>query len=274
MPYAGGKNRIAQQIADLLPDHLHYAEPFAGALSVLLAKHPSKIESVNDLDSNIANFWAVLRDRPTELERICALTPHSRAEWLANRNPEHRSDNQLQAAWQTWVALTQTRGSSTDGHGGWRFVQGGTTRHSLVRYLDGYLARIAPAAERLRQVSIDCRPAAEFIDCYDRPTTCYYIDPPYLADTRYGTQYRKEMRTETDHTALLDQIATLKANVIISGYRNQLYDNKLHNWRRIDLPTTCTSGAPRTESIWLNYDPPNQPALDIAPSQPLRYQHT
>jgi DNA adenine methylase len=77
--YCGGKTTIADRIVALLPEHGHYVEPFAGSLAVLLAKPPSRMETVNDIDQDLI-FWRVLRDRPGDLERACGLTPHSRAE--------------------------------------------------------------------------------------------------------------------------------------------------------------------------------------------------
>jgi DNA adenine methylase len=99
--YYGGKTTLAGRIADLLPEHRHYVEPFAGSLAVLLAKPPSPMETVNDLDGNLMTFWRVLREQPDDLARVCALTPHSRA--------EHQAAYDLEAS--PWVALTQGRGS-------------------------------------------------------------------------------------------------------------------------------------------------------------------
>lgn len=65
--YFGGKQMLAGRIAALLPDHRHYVEPFAGSLAVLLAKPPSTLETVNDLDRDLMLFWRVLRDRPDVL---------------------------------------------------------------------------------------------------------------------------------------------------------------------------------------------------------------
>ena len=73
MPYYGGKQRIADRIVATFPDHLHYVEPFAGGLSVLLAKEQSKLETVNDLDRHLVTFWRVLRDRPEDLMRFISM---------------------------------------------------------------------------------------------------------------------------------------------------------------------------------------------------------
>ncbi|MFE2999891.1 DNA adenine methylase [Nocardia sp. NPDC059246] len=80
MAYYGGKTTIAAKVAEMLPEHRHYVEPFAGSLAVLLAKPATRMETVNDIDGDLMTFWRVLRDRPADLARVCALTPHSRAE--------------------------------------------------------------------------------------------------------------------------------------------------------------------------------------------------
>lgn len=77
LPYFGGKMAMAGHIASLLPAHHHYVELFGGSLAVLFAKKPSPRETANDLDSQVMNFWRVLRDQPERLVRACALTPHS-----------------------------------------------------------------------------------------------------------------------------------------------------------------------------------------------------
>jgi len=256
MPYAGGKQRLADRIVSLMPSHHHYVEPFAGALSVLLAKPIAPLETINDLDGDIVTFWRVLRDRPGDLERMCALTPHARDVYQDSRHPV-TTDNDLTQAWRVWVRLTQGRGSRTDGSSGWRFVNGSTTRMTMAKYLTGYLARIGPAAERLRLVSIDHRPALDVIHGFDMPGTLFYVDPPYLASTRTEPRtYRYDMGTMDDHQELLHTLRECHGQVILSGYRSDLYDQVLHDWTRIDLAAPSTSGRVRTDSLWLNYTPP------------------
>lgn len=251
MPYSGGKQTIAEQIVDVLPPHSHYVEPFCGAMSVLLAKTPSKIETVNDINGDLVAFWRVLRDRPAELERVCALTPHSREEFVASHERDGLDD--LERARRVWVNLSQSRGSQLR-RSGWRFVHG-TNRMALSRYLSGYVARIAPAAERLHGVSIEQRDAIDCIEAYGRSDACLYVDPPYLGETRYGDQYEHEFASRADHELLLAALLATPAAVVLSGYAHPLYDEALTAWHRVEMSATNVNGARRTEVVWTNYEP-------------------
>lgn len=252
MPYAGGKQRVATAIADLLPPHRHYVEPFAGALSVLLAKPVSPMETVNDINGDLVAFWRVLRDRPTELERMCALTPHSRQE--LRESQQATPTNDLERAWRVWVQLTQCRGASLDARksSGWRYIQGGGNKMSLARYLDGYLARIAPAADRLRLVSIECRDAFDVIRDYGRVDACLYVDPPYLASVRNSRVYAHEMDAVPEHERLLEALLSTPAAVVLSGYASPLYDEALTGWDRREFSTLDQRGNTRCEVVWIN----------------------
>ncbi len=78
--YPGGKHYLAPMIVGLMPpDHIHYVEPYFGGGSVLLDKNPEGIsEVVNDVDSDLTNFWAVLRDEATfnSFRRRLVKPPH------------------------------------------------------------------------------------------------------------------------------------------------------------------------------------------------------
>src|SRR3989338_5619176 len=77
----GGKYSHLEWLMPLLPDSHHYCEPFAGSAAVLLNREPSPIETYNDMDGEVANFFRVLRDKPKEIINAIALTPFSREEF-------------------------------------------------------------------------------------------------------------------------------------------------------------------------------------------------
>lgn len=81
--YPGAKNRLAPWICEYIPKHDVYLEPFAGSLAVLFNKPKSHIETVNDLDGEVVNFFRIVRDRESELRRAIELTPFSRSEYEA-----------------------------------------------------------------------------------------------------------------------------------------------------------------------------------------------
>ena len=77
--YPGAKWGMAQEIVQIMPPHRSYLEPFAGSLAVLFSKPRSAIETVNDIDGDIVNFFRVLRAEPERLAREINLTPYARA---------------------------------------------------------------------------------------------------------------------------------------------------------------------------------------------------
>lgn len=257
--YFGGKTTLAPQIVDLLPSHRHYVEPFAGSLAVLLAKPPSTMETVNDLDGHLMTFWRVLRDRPDDLMRVCALTPHSRAEHLEAYDFDPGDD--LEHARRVWVALTQGRGNTLR-RTGWRYFQDPGRRGptSMPDYLTSYVERMRGAAARLAHVSLECRPALEIVEAYGRhDEVLIYADPPYLGSTRSARQYLVEMSAGAEHAALAEALLGCRAAVVLSGYASPLYDEMFADWHRLEFRAYTGQGNHsdarndrRTEVLWSN----------------------
>ena len=111
---------------------------------------------------------------------------------------------------------------------------------------------------RLRRVVILNQPALEVIRQQDGATTLFYLDPPYLHQTRATTgNYQHEM-TEEDHRELLAAIKRCQGRVMLSGYPNPLYDGELAGWRRADfqIDNKASGGKVKrqmTESVWMNF---------------------
>lgn len=64
-PWFGGKEKVAAIVWERFGDVTNYVEPFAGSLAVLLNRpHAPQIETVNDLDGMVANFWRALQAAP------------------------------------------------------------------------------------------------------------------------------------------------------------------------------------------------------------------
>lgn len=265
--YFGSKQTLADRIVALLPEHLHYVEPFCGSLAVLLAKPPSRMETVNDLDRELVTFWRILRERPEDLERACALTPHARAEYadVLDAGP---ADSELEVARRVWVRLTQGRGGQLRRTTGWRYFKDPHGSNvSMPGYLEAYRQRLAPCLDRLAEASLECRPAAEVIADYGQhPDVLLYVDPPYLGETRnWGNQYRHEMRTDDEHRDLAEALHAARAAVVLSGYPSPLYDQLYAGWDRVSLNARTTQGgsedSARTEVLWSNRPLGIQPAL-------------
>lgn len=260
--YYGGKMGLAPRIVELLPPHRVYIEPFAGSLAVLFAKPRSQFEIVNDLDGALVAFWRCLRDRRDELEHVCALTPHARAEF---DTADVTADvDELELARRFWVRVNQSFAKTTGTRTGWSIT---TARSQPVpSTILSRLGRFGAAAERLAEVSIECCDAAGLVERLATPESVIYVDPPYLGSARSaagGADYRCDMRDDADHERLAAALNATPATVVLSGYHSPLYDRLYANWWTVEHPTKSTSslstdGKARTERlevIWTNRPP-------------------
>lgn len=269
LKYPGSKWNIAKDLAELIPEHHSYVEPFFGSGAVLFNKVPSDIETVNDLDRNVINLFRCIRDDSEKLARLVMATPFSREtyddtykldvwEIMMPDEPYHKALKFLIQCWQG-------HGFRTNGYKvGWKNdVQGRERMYALWNWyrLPEWIIEIA---ERLRTVQIENRPALEVIERFNYDNVFMYIDPPYLLGTRAGKQYKHEM-TDSDHEDLLKLLLKSKAQIMISGYESDLYNDYLADWEKKQFASCAEHGKPRTETVWMNYKQDVQISFDDFP---------
>jgi DNA adenine methylase len=267
LKWLGGKFKLTPKLLPLIPPHEVYVEPFGGAGSVLLAKVPSKIEVYNEIDGNAVNFFRVLQGPKQfkEFRRLVALTVYSRREYYAFRKAfrEGMTDDPVVGAYQWYVLARQNFGGMV-GHS-WGFTVTESSR-GMCEATSSYLASVTNLpnmVKRLQGVQIENADYSHVMARFDSPETFFYCDPPYLPSTRREGKYTFEM-SEKQHQELISFLLELKGKVMLSGYRNRLYERlEKAGWKRKEFPHTLSLAGrthqhkkidvKRVESIWRNY---------------------
>ena len=187
--YPGSKWSIADWIINFFPEHHSYLEPFFGSGAVLFRKQRSNIETVNDLDDNVVNLFGWIKKDPEKLAHEIYYTPYARQvyEDAFSSMPE----DSLGKAANFYIRLNMGHGFRTNGEKvGWKNdVQGRERAYAASEWMK-LPEKIMQAAERLRGVQIECRPALELIQRFNYKKVLIYCDPPYVLQTRHGKQYR------------------------------------------------------------------------------------
>ena len=260
--YGGKFSHLDFLLPNLPDDAVHFCDVFGGSAAVLINREPAPVETYNDLDSELVNFFATLRDleHGERLLKEIALTPFSREELVLACTPEPGLDN-VERARRFYVRARQTRTglAQTSSEGRWAHCIL-TSRSGMAGAVSRWLGAIdglPPIIDRLMRVQIENAPALEVIRRYDTPQTLFYLDPPYVHGSRGDKHaYYGEM-TDDDHIELADLLRQIKGRAAISGYRNDLYDSLYADWYRMDAPEKICHSVrqPRRESLWMNYEP-------------------
>ena len=248
--YIGGKNRLATKIISLLPEHTTYVEPFAGGAQVLFHKTPSNVEVLNDLDFDIVNFFRVCQWHYEEFVRylrFCLVSRKLHEMHLAT-NPATLTD--IQRAGRFFYLQKNSFGG---------LVLKQNFHYGVTQPSNYNPARIPEIIERthkrLERVQIESLPYEKILEKYDRPTTCFYLDPPYWERILYKFNF-----SETDFRGLEQRLRAIQGKFILSLDERPEVRELFKNFRleQVELAYTAkrnVKGSRTKELLILNFDP-------------------
>ena len=230
-PWFGGKSRVAHEVWARFGNTPNYVEPFAGSLAVLLGRGDvGKVETVNDLDGFIANFWRAVSHDAEAVARhadhpVNEVDLHARHTWLVSRSddlvarlmgdPEYY-DVKI-AGWWCWGLCCWIGSGWCSGQGPWQSVDGvfqkvcnagqGVNKQrphlsgagqgcnkdtDLYAWFDALQARLS----RVRVCCGDWRRVCGPSPTYKHGITAVFLDPPYSAEAnRDMSLYAKDSAT-------------------------------------------------------------------------------
>ncbi|WP_069806040.1 DNA adenine methylase [Thermogemmatispora onikobensis] len=256
----GGKFNHLNWLLPLLPKTTHYCEPFGGSAAVLLNREPSPVETYNDLDSEVVNFFRVLREQKEALIEAIGLTPFSREEFERACSEASEGLSDLERARRFFIRARQVRTGLAQSASAGRWAHCILTSRAgmagaVSRWL-GSVEGLAEIAQRLLRVQIEHAPAIDVIERYDSEETLFYCDPPYPHDARGDANAYAHEMSDDDHRRLAEVLHSVKGKVALSGYHCDLLDHLYRDWRCIEAPVKlCHSKkTPRQEVLWVNYD--------------------
>lgn len=278
----GGKSYLAGRIIDLMPPRcknpnapaaddpgwVHYVEPYFGGGAVLLANDPEGIsEVVNDIDGELTNFWRVLKCDHVfqDFKRCVEATPCSEIEFdhagkqLSYYHPDFGAADVYRAV----VFFIRNRQSRQALGKDFATLARNRTRRGMNELPAAWLSAIERLPEihaRLKRVVILNGDALDVIRQQDGPRTLFYLDPPYLHETRTVTDAYQHEMTERQHDDLLYTLARIKGRFLLSGYHSDLYDLVAHErgWQCVEFKIDNKAGGGKekrqmTECVWMNY---------------------
>ncbi|MEO0471158.1 MAG: DNA adenine methylase, partial [Bacteroidota bacterium] len=180
--YFGGKFTFTEKLIDHFPQHEHFVDVFCGSMAVTLNKPSSGIETANDINGNVINFFKVLREEPAELIRALSLTPVSRQEY-DECWPISEGESALELARRFYVRVKQSYLGlcAQRKNKGWLHSSRNsrTKVAELVSKWFNGIEGLPMLVYRLQSIQIENQDFRRLIPRIDYPEAFFYCDPPY-----------------------------------------------------------------------------------------------
>lgn len=266
--YFGGKFTWLDELyANFPKGFTHLVDVFGGSFVVSLNYHGKVIKTANEFNSEITNFFKVLRNHPEELIRRLRMTPISKAEfdnsWLLTENEIENARRFYVRVRQSFFSLGAQRKNK-----GWHMVkqhvnsQGGETVSKFVNGVEKLMRISALIRENFQITNYDY---AKCIDLIDFDKAFFYCDPPYSKRSRKSYNDYKFEFSDQNHEDLAEKLHKIKGLAMVSGYdcslMNSLYLD-FHKTTFIPKQNNIRSGLVK-ECIWTNYDPNDHKNLTL-----------
>ena len=253
LPYIGGKNRLATKIISLLPEHITYVEPFAGGAQVLFHKRPSNVEVLNDLDFDIVNFFRVCQWHYEELVRYLRFCLASRRLHELHRATDPASLTDIQRAGRFFYLQKNSFGG---------LVAKQNYHYGVTQPSNFNPWRIPEIIEqthrRLARVQIESLPYERVLQRYDRPTTVFYLDPPYWQRKLYKFNF-----SDDDFQTLEQRLHGIKGRFVLSLDDHPEVRKLFGHWNieRVELAYTAQKAVGKRygELLITNFQPGVKP---------------
>jgi DNA adenine methylase len=222
--WIGGKSFAAKAIIGRFPEHVCYVEPFAGGAQCFFRKDRSKVEVLNDLDSDLMNFYRCVQRWPGRVAHLLCAMPHSRALFIELLAEPPGRRGPLARAARTWYLQKTSFAGKVSG------ASFGYSRQRPERSMpERIVESLRGAAERLHQVTLECLPWQDILKRYDSPETLFYCDPPYV-----GMPYYRHNLAEAGHRELSGALRALKDSFVLS-YNDAPLIRELYDWAEIGV---------------------------------------
>jgi hypothetical protein len=275
-PWFGGKRKVAPIVWQALGDVANYAEPFAGSLAVLLerpSEHTGYLETVNDADQYIANFWRALAADPEQVAHyadwpINEADLFSRHLWLVNHGKAAMQKGMAAdpdwydakiAGWWVWGICAWIGGGWCTGKGPHTYASIGADTDGLGAGVTSQLPRLGNAgqgvhratlagalydymhelAARLRRVRVVCGDWSRIVTngaLSHGSTVGVFLDPPYSDAAERDSRVYNVDSLSVAHDVREWCIANgdnPRYRIVLAGYENEHAAHMPDGWRMV-----------------------------------------
>lgn len=228
--WPGSKARHLKTILPLIPEHVCYCEPFAGGLSVLMAKQRSKVEVVNDINGDLIALYRNLQMHLPALLGELEFLQASRKNLYDFRAQPGLTEIQR-------AARFFLRNRTSFGGDGTSFGVAKTAGGGVGFDREKAKELLGPAHDRLNGVVIESTSYERCFKNYDSKESFFFIDPPYL----HHQANAYEAWSEKDMRALRRNVKRLKGGFVLtlddSEFNRELFGDM--NVRRVKSQNGC-----------------------------------